>query len=236
MGQFGKQVLTVGLLLFLIKTLNGQTQVNIKGVIHQDSTRIKIINATVYNTHSRLIVYTNDLGLFEIPGVKGDTLEVNADGYVKQQVRIVDTYQLTIYLQLSNILSEVVIKGTSTKYTIKEVSTDFSKEKGIFYKGKPPLILLNPFGGKPLTFFHELLGTDAKRVRRLNKLSAQEVVYNEIDSRFNNEVIKRIVPIKEEKLEEFKADYWPKLEELRKWSDYELYNYIKRSFEEFKNK
>ena len=236
MGQLRKHALTFGLLLSLFKTLNGQTQANIKGVVFQDSTSIKISNAKVYNKHSRLMVHSNDLGQFEIPGVKGDTLEVNADGYLKQYLRIGNTNQLTIYLQLSNTLAEVVIKGTSTKYTQKEVLTDFSKEKGIFYNGKPPLMLLNPFSGKPLTFFYELLGADAKRVRRLNKLSKLEVVYNEIDARFNNEVIKHLVSIKEENLEEFKSEYWPKLEELRKWSDYELYNYIKRSFEKFKNK
>lgn len=144
MGQFSKHVLTVCLLLFLFKTMNAQTRVNIKGIVLRDSTSIKINNATVHNKHSGLIVHSNDLGLFEIPVVKGDTLEVKADGYLNQQLRIDHTDQLTICLQLSNILAEVVIKGTSTKYSIKEVSTDFKKEKGIFYNGKPPLILLNP--------------------------------------------------------------------------------------------
>jgi hypothetical protein len=67
----------------------------------------------------------------------------------------------------------------------------------------------------------------------LNKLAEKENEYEEVERRFTNKFIKDVVPIKDEEIEDFKVAYWPKSEQLRSWSDYDLYNYIKRSYELF---
>jgi len=208
----------------------------IRGAVVEKGTGIKVNGARVFNKNNQAISFTNNFGVFQLKAAPGDSLEISSTAYLNKKIQLVNLQDIIVYLQSMNLLEEVVIKGTNLQNTSKEAAAHYSKEKGIYYNGKPPLILLNPFGGKPLTFFHELLGSDAKRVRRLNKLARNEIVNNEIDRRFNSTVIKSLIPIKEEDLDAFKIAYEPTLADLRKWTDYELLNYIKQSFETFKKK
>ena len=236
MQKIGKQALITILFLLLLTSSKAQSQLLLKGVVVQEGTKSRVTKAVIYNQKTRYTAYADKLGMFQIPSVIGDTLEISCEGHLTKYFNVTNFDDVIITLQLSNNLSEVIIKGTNKKYSMAEVSDRYSKEKGVFYGGKPPLILLNPFGGKPITFFHELLGKDAKHVRRLNKLSAREAVDNEIETRFNNTTIKRILPIDDKDLEKFKSDYWPNLNQIRKWSDYELFDYIKKSYIEYKEK
>ncbi|RZK71970.1 MAG: hypothetical protein EOO85_19550 [Pedobacter sp.] len=65
-------------------------------------------------------------------------------------------------------------------------------------------------------------------------MAETSAIDEEIAIRFNNAMIKRVVPIKDEDLDEFKNKYKPKLEKLKLWSDFELMEYIKKSFVSFK--
>lgn len=133
-----------------------------------------------------------------------------------------------------NQLPEVTIKGQSIKAAMKDLEDSY-KDKGIFFKGKPPIYLLSPFGGSPVTFFYELFSKDSKRARKLQKYARAEIEYAEVSTRFNDDIIKSVLPgVTEIELEHFKAAYLPKAEQIAGWSDYDLLSYIKRSFDEFK--
>ncbi|WP_207429462.1 hypothetical protein [Pedobacter sp. SYSU D00535] len=211
-------------------TALGQT---LQGVVFQKGTGSRISGAVVINLRSNHKMSTDGLGTFNIPAFLGDTLEIRAIGFLTQK-RVVQNFSvLFVHLQTGNELSEVIIYGKNLKQELQEVEDQF-RSKGIYYKGKPPLALLSPFGGSPLTFFHELLSKDGKRARRFSKYAERELEYYEIASRFNDRVIKSTVPIKVEELEDFKTAYLPSLEQLRSWNDFDLLNYLKRSYEEFK--
>ncbi|MGN7205694.1 hypothetical protein ACTHQF_15585 [Pedobacter sp. SAFR-022] len=95
--------------------------------------------------------------------------------------------------------------------------------------------LLSPFGGSPVTFFYELFSKDAKRARSLQKFAKREIEYTEVSRRFNDNIIKSVLPdMSDIELEQFKVVFRPKAEQLAAWSDYDLLAYIKRSFEQFK--
>ena len=97
--------------------------------------------------------------------------------------------------------------------------------------------LLSPFDGSPVTFFYELLSKDSKRARRLDRYAAAEMEYLEVSARFNDSVIKSVLPgISEVGLKAFKSACVPAIGQLKGWSDYDLFEYIKRSFEEFQKK
>ena len=227
-------ILPLSILIVLILPDASHAQNIVKGTIFQSGTIIKIGHVKVYNLQTKNTVYSNNLADFTIPASLGDTLEFNSDGYLKG-IFIVNKFKdVLIQLQPINELSEVEIKGKLRKHSMSDIAAEYSKEKGIFYKGRPPLALLSPFGGSPVTFFYELFSKDAKRVRRLNKLAARENEYEEVERRFNNAFIKKAVPITDVEIADFKTAYWPKVVELRSWSDYDLFNYVKKSYESFK--
>ncbi|WP_207534336.1 hypothetical protein [Desertivirga arenae] len=202
------------------------------GVVFRKGTSVRIYNATVYNLNKGISVSTDHFGLFTIMSSIGDTLSIEAEGYIGQKVGVRNYSDVMVYLVGTNVLAEVKVTGISPKQNLKEVEEEFRK-KGIYYKGKPPLALLLPFGGSPLTFFHELLSKDGKRARRFHKYAEAELEYYEIARRFNDNTIKKTVNIKEEELEEFKKLYWPSADLVKGWNDFDLFNYIKRSYKDF---
>jgi hypothetical protein len=225
--------LLLSLIIVTLFSSKGHAQSLVKGTVFQAGSIIKIAHVQVYNKNTRNTVYSNNLADFTIPASLKDTLEFSSEGYIKDIFIVNKFTDVLIQLQQINVLPEVEIKGKLRKHSMGDIAAEYSKEKGIFYKGRPPLALLSPFGGSPVTFFYELFSKDAKRVRRLNKLAEKENEYEEVERRFTNKFIKDVVPIKDEEIEDFKVAYWPKLEQLRIWSDYDLYNYIKRSYELF---
>ncbi len=87
-----------------------------------------------------------------------------------------------------------------------------------------------------MTFIYENFKSEVKDARKFNRYAKKETAYYEISARFNAENIKSIIPIKNEELEEFESDYWPTLEQIRKWNDYDLINYIIFSYQDYRKK
>jgi len=235
--QFSKyQVFLVFLILFATD-LQAQSSKMFRAAVIQDGTKEKVQEAVVENLRSGAKKKTDNLGVFEIPASIGDSLIIHKIGYQDVYHRVTAFEDTRIYIKLSNQLLEVEVNAQKkASENFREASGAYSKEKGIFYGGKPPIALLSPFGGSPVTFFYELFSKDAKRVKRLNQLAAKALIEEEISKRFNPAAIKAAVPIKEEEIDTFRDNYPPKVEELRKWSDFQLMQYIKESFDKFKKK
>ena len=210
-----------------------QSANTVQGAVVQDGTKVRIEQVLITNKRTAKQVTTDKLGLFELSCKIGDTLTIARIGYQDLKVRVEKYTGLTIYLKPTLLLSEVTVTGQRASAQLREISAAYSKEKGIFYGGKPPLRLLSPFGGSPVTFFYELLGKDGRRVRRLNQLAKQSAEAEEISRHFNDLIIRNAVQIDSNQLELFKLQYAPTLDQLRRWSVYDLTNYIKDSYEKF---
>lgn len=209
----------------------------LRAAVIQDGTKEKVQDAVVENLRTGLVKKTDNLGVFEMLSAIGDSLIIHKIGYQDTYYRVINYEDARIYIKLSNQLLEVKVEGgRKASKNFEEASHAYAKQRGILYEGKPPLALLSPFGGSPITFFYELFSKDAKRVRRLNSLAAKALIDEEIALRFNRLMIKASVPIKDEEVDIFIDNYSPKVEDLRKWSDFQLMQYIMASFERFKKK
>ena len=131
-------------------------QTTIRGAVLQDGTKERIEQVEIRNLRSGQTVHSNTFGLFAISCKVGDSLRVERIGYQTQKVDIKDFSDILIRLKITNQLKEVAITGKRASQHFKEIGQAYSKEKGIFYGGKPPIGLLSPFGGSPVTFFYEL--------------------------------------------------------------------------------
>lgn len=200
-----------------------------------DDPHRKVNEALLRNLTTKISTTPNHLGLFKINASIGDSIEITYKEMPRKTILVTSYENITVYLDRTILLEEVIINSSLDKKTnLKQIAAEYSNRKSIYFGGKPPITLLSPFGGSPITFFRELLGKDGKRVRRFNTYINQQLKNDEIDARFNKQVIRKVIPLKNEELERFNATYRPDVNELKKWSDYELYDYIKRSHEDFK--
>lgn len=222
------------LLVSAFENCQAQLVKNVQGVVFETGTSNRIRNVTVFNNATKTTTFTDSLGQFVIAASPNDTIFVSKVNY--QEKSLIPETSKVIHVSLSRIneLAEVKIKGQSIKAAMKDLEDSY-KDKGIFFKGKPPIYLLSPFGGSPVTFFYELFSKDSKRARRLQKFAKEEIEYTEVSMRFNDDIIKSALPgISDMELEVFKTAYMPKAEQIAAWSDYDLLAYIKRSFNHFK--
>ncbi|WP_131536415.1 hypothetical protein [Pedobacter nototheniae] len=201
----------------------------LKGVIFEKGTKIRIALAEVTNKRTKVTVGSNDLGFFQIKTIPGDTLLFKKRNFLNQAIVIYGTSDVIVNLiRETNELSEVTIVGQTRKQELDEIQREF-KRQGSFYAGKPPLALLNPFGGAPLTFFYELFGKTPRRARRFNKYYNAEIKQLQIDQYFNKTLISNNTHLKGEELNKFMLDYSPNYEKVQKWTNYDAVKYIKES-------
>jgi hypothetical protein len=222
-------------LIFGGQLSKAQTVVSLKGFIAEYGKITGIAGASIYNKQRFTLVKSDAGGKFQIDVLPGDSLKITTQGYSDIDYVVNGVQDVVIYLRRIITLPEVSIKTTSPKDDIKETENAY-RAKGIYYGGRPPLSLLSPFGGKPLTFFYELLSKDGRRARRFNNYADSETDYLEVSARFNNYTIQKLAPISGAKLDSFKVIYWPKAEQLRKWNEFDLFSYIKRSYADFLTK
>jgi len=222
------------LLILAFENCQAQLTRTVQGVVFENGDSTRIRNATVFNKETKATTFTDSLGQFTIAALANDTILISKVNY--QEKALIAAMSKDIHISLSRIneLAEVMIKGQSIKAAMKDLEDSY-RDKGIFFKGKPPIYLLSPFGGSPVTFFYELFSKDSKGARRIQKFAKAEIEYSQVSMRFNDDIIKSVLPsISDIELEKFKADYLPKAEQIASWSDYDLLGYIKRSFDQFK--
>lgn len=210
-----------------------QTQNVQQGVVFKQGTNIRVSNADIQNKKRGFRTRTNEFGMFGIPASEGDTIVISCQGYSSRQIVVQSFKAEIIYIPATLELATVTITAQTLRQRLKETEHAF-RSKGIYYKGKPPLYLLSPFGGSPITFFYELLSKNGKRARRFHRYADGELAYVEVASRFNDQTIKKIVPITDTDLPNFKTAYWPKPEQIRQWNEFDLLFYIKTSYQEFR--
>jgi hypothetical protein len=203
-----------------------------QGLFYKMGTSIRLGSVKVLNKRSLAIVKSNTIGVFIIPASGGDTLEISSPGYLAVNFVVTDFADKVLFLKPNIELSEVVIKENSIQADLNEVKRGYRK-KSVFYTGTPHYYYL---ALKPMTFIYENFKSEVINARKFNRYAKDEMAYYEIAARFNDYVIKNIVPIKDEELEGFKSDFWPALEQVRSWNDYDMDNYIRKSYHAFKSK
>lgn len=85
-----------------------------------------------------------------------------------------------------------------------------------------------------MTFIYENFKSEVKDARRFNRFARKEIAAGKIAERFNNTMLKKAVQINDNDLEDFKGTYLPTIQQLNAWSDFDLLNYIRSSYTDFK--
>lgn len=203
----------------------------LKGVIFQRQSDFRIANAIVFNLKNKLTVGTDYTGAFSIKATLGDTLKIFKKDYADNYY-VVES-QKDAVIQLSQViqLNEVRIVGQSRKQELDEAMRQY-RGQGSFYNGKPPVLAAI---ASPLTGLYELFGKTPGQARRFQAFSKTETEQINIDKRFNKTVVKENTDLTDAQADVFMDVYRPSFEQLSRWNDYDLINYIKTSAKQLKD-
>lgn len=217
-------------MLFMPLLTKAQQAEYVRGILFKKGMLEKIAAATITNLKTNESSKSNFYGEFIIKASIGDTILVEKEGFTPYK-QGVDSYSpLYITLLPSITLDQVTIQGQTKKQELNGVITDYRK-KGIYFDGDPP-VLARIFN--PLTTLHELFGKDAKNEKRFIKYAKREQEATEVDRRYTPELVSKTTGLTGDDLKHFMENYRPSYDDLKKWADYDIIAYIKKSYETFK--
>jgi hypothetical protein len=227
---------TIILLLFIylvsFKGVKAQAVKMQQGLLLKSGIATRLGNVDILNKRNGVIVKSNTVGVFSIPALAGDTLQFASANYLTTNFIVADFADKIVYLQPVIELAEVVIKENSLIKELRETQMGYRK-KSVFYTGAPHYYYLVL---KPMTFIYENFKSEVKQARRFNRFAKRELTNYEVTKRLNDSLIKQVVPIKDNEIDDFRVDYAPTLKQLNAMNDYDLINYIKDSYEDYKKK
>lgn len=200
------------------------------GIIYENGTSRRLANIKVVNKQTRSRAITNDIGEFKIAANTGDTLEFSNDLFETKNIVADDSHTTITFLNKIITLKEVVIKENSLGKDLAETQHIY-RSKGVFYTGRPHYYYLFL---KPMTFIYENFKSEVINARRFKKSSISDLQGQEIGMRFNEQIVQNNIPVNDTQARDFVIRYWPSIQQVRSWSDYDIVQYIKHSYEEFK--
>jgi hypothetical protein len=205
----------------------------LRGVVIEKGSNVRIALAGITNVRSKMGATSNDIGMFQLNARLGDTLLIMKRNLTDQKVVVKTDDDLVVYLiRGSTMLEEVTVKGQTKKQEMEGIKRDF-KRNGSFFEGKPPLALLSPFGGSPLTFFYELFGKTPVRARNFNHYYKKELSLIEVDKFFNKSLVSNNTTLTGKDLDKFLLDYYPTSNMVNNWNNYDAVKYIKESAKQY---
>jgi hypothetical protein len=204
----------------------------ISGIIYKKNYSERVAQVMVTNTTKKILTTSNNQGVFHIQAAKGDTLLFQKAEHTSQTFVISGPYDINIYMQPNITLGEVTVREQSSKQELDDVLNQYRKQ-GTFTNGEKPKAL--SFLGSPLTAMNELFGTSAKRARHFKEYSKNELDQIEVNKRYNKSAIKKLTPLPDNEIEDFMNYYSPSYQAIKEWNDYDLINYIRKSYDYYKD-
>lgn len=222
------------LFTFLIASANlvsAQQDFMLNGVLKVKGASTRIVLAEVTNKRTQYTVGSNDMGLFQIRALVGDTLLMVKRDFTDLEVVVQSKKDMIVYLtpEAGNMLNEVQIKGQTKRQELNDLKKDY-RDKGSFYGGKPPLL---SYIFTPLTALYEIFGSTPKNARRFGRYYAREMQQTTIDGFFNEPLIQKNTPLEGKELEDFMLNYRPEYQKSKNWTEYDAVKYIRDSYKQY---
>ncbi|WP_199120194.1 hypothetical protein [Pedobacter sp. ASV28] len=213
------------------KDVLAQQDFMLSGVLFENGAKIRIALAEVKNKRSGFSTGSNDMGIFSIKAIIGDTLLITKRNFNDLEVVVKTNKDLVLYLNKGATLNEVVVTGQAKRQALEELKKDY-RGKGSFYEGKPPI---GSLFGSPLTFFYELFGKTPRQARRFNRMYRSELQDGYVDQLFNKSTINKYTGLEGKELEDFMVNYRPDYEKAKNWTQYDAVKWINDSYKKYRD-
>ena len=220
-------LILLGLAFFL--TLSGaqaQQDSVVSGLVLEKGSSTRVPQANVTNLRTKQVVVSNNYGVFNIGVEVGDSLSISKIGYGPVKTRINTLEDILIDLQAGTQIETVVITRSTKEAEMRGMLEDYGS-KGVYNGGR------NKFGtylASPATALYNLFGKEAKNAKRFEQFMGQELEATKVDRVFNKSLVSRLTKLEGEELRSFMDIYRPSHASIERWGEYDLLNYINRSF------
>jgi hypothetical protein len=200
--------------------------ITVKGIIFKKSTTDRVSQALINDLNNKVIMMSDELGMFSISASVGDTLVITKSNYTPLRITVVNQQDLALYLQPVIELNQVTIKGETKKQELHDVMKQY-KSEGVFNDGKS-LPFWQAFNS-PATELYQLFGKSPAQARRFAAYSKTELENTEVDKRYTKELVKSITKLPDDEVIKFMQLYTPSYQDIKEWNDYKLISYIKKN-------
>lgn len=220
------------ILFFTVLLLNGLCAAaqEATGTVYRKISNSRLGNVIISNLNSGAVAISDALGNFTIKATVYDTLQFSKKNFTLQKQQY-PGYAVIAYMQPEIKLAEITVTGQTKRTELNEIVKGY-RNKGLYFDGRPPLIIFNPISGSPMTGFYELFGKDARNERRFFKFMKKELAASEIEKRYNKLLVMKVTGLNDTTAAIKFMNFWsPSLNELKTWADYDLIRQINAKYE-----
>lgn len=200
-----------------------------KGKVYDRETKQPLMGINIVNTYTQMVFVTDSTGQFSINVENGQMIEFQKMGYQIARVRIngsdLPFYSIGLRKGAYEI-PEVNIKGHNFQSDSLE-NREIYKWAIDHYTLEGMDVIYHPFDA--LSKRNRQIWAFQKRFQYFEKQKF-------IDYVFNDELIEKITGLKGDALLTYKKAYRPQYEQIKTWSTYEFYDYIKQTGLAFKER
>ena len=207
-----------------------------QGIVFDMDSKQRLTRVYIYNTRTGEGFYNTTKGEFKTTARTGDVLVAALQGYGVDTISIKNESTLLFYLRRNSIqLQEVVVRDSlktpaeQLKQAQEEYNTIYTKGavKDVFTTGGS-----NGGGGAGLSInaLYNLLSKEGKNARLLQKIIERDYRDAMIEYRFTRNLVNNVTGLSGTKLTDFKQQYKPGYYFILEANDYQLIQYIKKSY------
>lgn len=227
----------IAIIVFLGSTsmLFAQTK-SVQGIVIDKETKQRLAKVYIYNLRTRDGLYNNTKGEFSTVAVPGDTLVAALTGYGVDT--IVFKGQSAAYFQLKSLgirLRDVVIQqkrlSPQQQYEKNVKEFRYQTQKG---SSKDLLSLGNGGVGLGIDAIYNLLSRQGRNARHLQKILEKDYREDLIDYRFNANLVRQILGIKDDELVDFMQQYRPTYQFVLDATDYSFNTFIRNAYKSYR--
>jgi len=208
----------------------------VQGIVIDKETKQRLAKVYIYNIRTGDGLYNTTKGEFSTFAIPGDTLVAALSGYG------VDTMvfkgQPAIYFQLKTLgirLRDVVIQRQRlTPQQLYEKNVQEYRYQTMKGSSKDLLNLGNGGVGLGIDAIYNLLSKQGRNARHLQKVLEKDYREDLIDYRFNANLVRQVLGIKDDELTDFMQQYRPTYQFVLDATDYSFNQFIKNAYKSYR--
>lgn len=211
-------------------------QVQLEGIVFDKQSKDRLGEVMIHNLSNRSRLFNNHKGEFRLDLREKDTVVFSKTGYFPDTLVVSAKPALIVSLLRDPTYIDPV--HVTARRSPEQIRAENQREYRDAYSLADPgsLISVSPMGGAGLSInaIYNYLSKEGRNARRFTAYLEQVHRENVIDSIFTRDLVRNLVGLEGERLNNFMIRYRPSYEFAVRASHYELTNYIKSKYNMFK--
>ncbi|HMR20232.1 MAG TPA: hypothetical protein PKA53_13095 [Sphingobacterium sp.] len=203
-----------------------QSSPTLSGLILEKGTNTRLADVNVINLRTQARTTTNIYGVFYIEATIGDSLSLSKTGYGPLKTVLFTMEDILLEMQPGLQIETVVVARRSRQQEMSDILKDYEK-KGIYNGGRNST---GTYLNSPATALYNIFGREAKNMKRFEKFMDREVEELAVDRVFSTSAVSKATGLEGKDLQNFMDLYRPSYQQVERWGQYDLLDYITRSF------